>query len=626
MNATTMLLEPLHPEETDAMVASLGWPGAAVAGRIREAAEGNPLFVEQMVALMKESGNGDVVVPPTIHALLAARLDQLDLSERAVLERGSVEGRVFHRRVVEALGPDDGSATIRLTSLVRKEFIRPDKPVFPGDDAFRFRHVLIRDTAYDAMPKAVRADLHERFAEWLETNGHDIVELDDLLGYHLEQAYSYHRQLGATGEAEANLAKRAAGHLGASGRRAFGRGDAAAALRLLERATELLPPESPQRLKLLPTLGSALTDVGAWDSARVVLSEAAATAQRVGDRGAAADAIVALAYVEIHTDAAASHAKVRADIEPVFCVFEELGDYGGLARALNIEATLRFWRGDNEGAIEALERAARHAREAGDRTQEHQALGVICTALLVGPTPVPDALERLEKIELQNEGAMRLRIGILRARAGLEAMRGRFAEAREVIGAASSISEDLGLETVRASGVLRMAGEIELLAGDGPAAERFFLQAWETLEERGDWGHLASVAPLLAQALLAQGRMKDAARPLELAPRWIIEDDSDAQILFHRAKAKLAALTGDAAQAEALARRAVERSAEGDGLNERADALVDLAEVLELDGRHEESTAALRDAVQFYERKGNLVAAQRVRRRIGLRIDPRTGL
>jgi len=231
-----VLLEPLRPEDADAMIESLGRVDVTLAARIREAAEGNPLFVEQMVALVKESGNGDVVVPPTIQALLAARLDQLEPSERAVLERGSVEGRVFHRRAVEALAPDEDGAVTRLTSLVRKELVRPDKPVFVGDDAFRFRHMLVRDAAYDALPKAIRAELHERFADWLETHGRDLLELDEILGYHVEQAHAFRRELGASGEAEAALAERAAGHLATSGRRAYARGDAPAAVRLLRRA------------------------------------------------------------------------------------------------------------------------------------------------------------------------------------------------------------------------------------------------------------------------------------------------------------------------------------------------------------------------------------------------------
>jgi class 3 adenylate cyclase len=363
VNATTVLLEPLRPEDADAMIEALGHVDATLAERIREAAEGNPLFVEQMVALVKESGNGDVVVPPTIQALLAARLDQLEPSERAVLERGSVEGRVFHRGAVEALAPEEAGVVTRLTSLVRKELVRPDKPVFSGDDAFRFRHMLIRDAAYDALPKSTRADLHERFAEWLGSHGRDLLELDEILGYHLEQAHAFRKELGATADEGAALAERAAGYLESSGRRAYARGDAPAAVRLLRRAAALLPRESPARLRLLPPLGDALTEVGAWDDARAILSEGAATAAHIGDRGAAAEAAVALVYVDLHTDAGASHAKGRAELERSMKVFQELGDKAGLSRAIDSAAMIHSWAGESARALEGMEHAARLGRE-----------------------------------------------------------------------------------------------------------------------------------------------------------------------------------------------------------------------------------------------------------------------
>jgi predicted ATPase len=150
-----------------------------------------------MLALAQEAGD-DVGVPPTIQALLAARLDQLDEPERSVLERGAVEGEVFHRGAVEALAPiaEASDVPTSLLGLVRKELVRPERPQLPGEDAFRFRHLLIRDAAYDALPKAVRAELHLRFAVWLERHGGDLVELDEILGYHLEQACRYGSELG----------------------------------------------------------------------------------------------------------------------------------------------------------------------------------------------------------------------------------------------------------------------------------------------------------------------------------------------------------------------------------------------------------------------------------------------
>ncbi len=141
--------------------------------RIAHASGGNPLFLTQMVAMAAETA-GEVVVPPTLKVLLAARLDQLQSPERSALDRGAVEGEIFHRGAVQALS-DDGPVTPRLAALVRKGLIRPDAAQLPEDDTFRFRHLLIRDAAYDALPKATRAELRERFADWLEHHGTSLV-------------------------------------------------------------------------------------------------------------------------------------------------------------------------------------------------------------------------------------------------------------------------------------------------------------------------------------------------------------------------------------------------------------------------------------------------------------------
>jgi class 3 adenylate cyclase/tetratricopeptide (TPR) repeat protein len=611
VNATSVLLEPLGPDEADLMIESLAKLDDGLRERIREAAEGNPLFVEEMVALVKESGDGDVTVPPTIQALLAARLDQLDASERGVLERGSVEGRVFHRGAVQALAPEELQTVARLTSLVRKELVRPDKAQFAGEDAFRFRHLLIRDAAYDALPKAIRAELHERFAAWLEGHGSDLVELAEILGYHLEQAHGYLVQLGTANERGQKLARRAAEHLADSGRRAFARGDVRAASSLLERAAALPSADDPQRLRLLPFLGRALVEAGEWERAEAVLSEAVEAGKAAGEPGVAADAAVARTFVRLHTDPETSHAKVRGELDAAIGVFEQLDDRAGLGRALSIAGMLRLWRGEAAGAIEELERAAQLAREAGDRPQEIQDLHFVLVAALVGPTQVSSALEQVEEISRRGDGASMLEASVLRTRAHLEAMRGDFGVARHLVAEAKALTDELGVETASSS-----SGEIELLAGDLPAAERAVRAVCETLERRGDWGHLASTAPILADALHAQGRGDEAAPLIELAARWTLADDTDAQVGLLRVRANLLAHQGDLGEAERLAREATELSAQTDYLNHHAKALADLADVLELAGRREEAAAALEKALGLYERKGNLVMAERTRERL----------
>ena len=145
---------------------------------------------------MADEAEGEVVVPPTLHALLAARLDQLEPAERRILECGAIEGEIFHRGAIQALAPEETQVTPRLAALVRKELIRPDRPQIAGEDGFRFRHLLIRDAAYEALPKSARADLHQRLGAWLEEHGTELVELDEILGYHLEQALAYRVELG----------------------------------------------------------------------------------------------------------------------------------------------------------------------------------------------------------------------------------------------------------------------------------------------------------------------------------------------------------------------------------------------------------------------------------------------
>ncbi len=616
VNATSVLLEPLGPDEAERMIESLGQLDDGLRERIREAAEGNPLFVEQMVALVKESGDGNMTVPPTIQALLAARLDQLDASERGVLERGAVEGRIFHRGAVQALAPEELQMVARLTSLVRKELVRPDKAQFVGEDAFRFRHLLIRDAAYDALPKAMRAELHERFAAWLEGHGTDLVELDEILGYHLEQAYRYRIQLGPADERGRTLARQAAEHLANSGRRAFARGDVPAAARLLERAAALPPAQDPQRLRLLPSLGRALTEGGEWERADAVLSEAVEAGRAAGEHGVAADAAVALTFIRLHTDPESSHAKVRGELDAAIRVFEQIDDAAGLARALSVAGMLRLWRGKAADAIEELARAARYARDAGDRPQEIQSLQYVLIAALYGPMPVTAALEQVEDIGGRTEGARRLEVTILRTRAHLEAMRGHFDVARGLIAEAWALTEELGSESILATGVLRCVGEIELLAGDPRAAERPLRAACETLERIGDWGHFASTAPVLADALHAQGRVDEAAPSIELAARWTLADDADAQIGLLRVRANLLAQQGDLEEAERLAHEATELAARTDYLNDHADALTDLADVIELAGGREQAATAVEKALALYERKGNLVMAERARERL----------
>ncbi len=618
LNATTVLLEPLAAGDAEELVESL-LDGAQLdhqlRGRILDAAEGNPLFVQEMVGLLKDSPDATVTVPPTIQALLAARLDQLDPTERGVLERGSVEGRVFHRGAVQALSPSEAELRTPLTALVRRELVRPDRPQFAGEDAYRFRHLLIRDAAYDALPKATRADLHERFATWIGEHGTDLVELDEVVGYHLERAYRYKLELGPAGQEGHVLASRAAGRLAAAGRRAANRGDLRAATTLLGRADGLFAPDDPERLAVLPAFGRVLQETGEWERSRSVLTDALSRARAVGDRCVAADATVALAHLNMFTDALTTHDEVRALLAEPAAVFEELGDEAGLARTLGLAGQLCFWAGHSADAIGDLERSAAYARAAGDRQQETQSLGYVLIASLHGPVPVTDALALCEEMESRLDGDRRLETTVLRCRSTLEAMSGQIDAARATVAEALALAKELGLE-VGAAGVIADAGRVEAFAGDPVRAERLARPGLDALERIGNHGHWVTVAAIVADAVLAQGRLDEAEALVDRANEWAMKDDIDPQIGWRRIKAKILAKRGEFEDAERLGREAVEIAARTDYLENHALALADLAEVLELAGRPVEARAELEQALALNERKGNVAEAARIGARL----------
>ena len=621
VNATNVLLEPLAPEETERLIESLAHLEDALRVRILGAAEGNPLFVEEMVALARESGDDEVAVPPTIQALLAARLDQLEPAERSVLERGSVEGRVFHRGAVQALAPGEPELAARLSSLVRKELVRPDKAQLPGEDAFRFRHLLIRDAAYDALPKAIRAELHERFAAWLEQHGTDLVELDEVLGYHLEQAHRYRAALGAVDEADRGRAARAGELLARAGRRALDRSDRRAAANLLERATALLPEPSTEHVHALLDLGHCLLEMADDYAGSVVALERARGEATVLERvDLRLRAELDLAYHAMLTGGEADASRQEELAREAMPLLELHGDDEGLSRAWLALATASWTQSRWDDMRAPLERSLEHARRTGNRSLEFEAWTYRLAAVAFGSTPVDEGV-RIGRVALEEVPSKELQGWATRIVGTMLALGGDVEEGRALLEEARAIFTELGSDLSLA--VLAFStGPLELREGDAAAAERELRAGLESVQRLGDRGRISNLASLLADAVLAQGRVDEAAGFAELAREAAQEGDHSGQAFWRMAVAQVLVRRGATDEAIALAREATAIISETQELLTLPDLLLRRADVLRLAGRPDEAADTLREAIELYERKGALAGVRQAEERLAALVAP----
>ncbi|HYN18144.1 MAG TPA: adenylate/guanylate cyclase domain-containing protein, partial [Actinomycetes bacterium] len=566
----------------------------------------NPLFVEEMFAMLVDDGllartNGSwapsadlssVPVPPTIAALLAARLDRLSTEERFVLECASVVGQVFWRTSVAELatgGPGTDVAR-HLLGLVRHELIRPDRSSFAGDDAFRFRHLLIRDATYSALPKADRADLHEAFTVWLErVAGQRVGEYEAILGYHLEQACRLRAELGPASEADTERARRGAAWLARAGRRSLDQGDDRSAAGLLDRAANLLPSDGDVgRAELLVDLGRALLGVGELARVEAVLSEAVDATPAAEDRCLHGRALLERMLSRMNTGPWMGPAEeLTAAWIPVFT---EHGDHRGLALAHWLLGWVWVNSGRNQHGQRSFELAWRHARQAGNTRLALDCLGSLRLAINIGPTPASESLRLFR--DYAHEVANRYHQARLEeAEACVLAMQGAVAESRALLASSRATYKELGLELGDAYSA-QSVYEVEMTAGDAGGATEDLLTAAQTLEAVGDITGLATTAGMLAEALVAQGRDGEAEAFSRTGEDLADTDDVDAQMRWRRARARVLARHGDMEAAERLAREALALVADTDALNDHANTLLDLAEILRLADRPEEATAA----------------------------------
>jgi tetratricopeptide (TPR) repeat protein len=606
LNAATVLLEPLSPSEAAELTEKL-LPGSmrdpGLRARVLAAAAGNPLFLEEIAAVVASS-DGVVSIPPSIQALLAARLEQLEPAERRVLERAAVEGNSFHRGAVQALGADETQLPATLVTLVRKDLVRPASSVLPGQEAYRFRHLLIRDAAYEGLPKSARADLHERFADWLDAQPADLAERDEVAGYHLEQAYNYRRELGPVDAAATAVATAAAGRLRAAGGRALDRGDPGAAVSLLERASGLSPadPSLSDELGVIWALFQAgrLTDAAARAGAATV------RAAEAGDRIGQLRAELARLQVLMHLDPEGREGQLGDLVERIRPFFERAGHHAALASLEIAALNFEHFRCRFGAAAGAAVRAIEHADAAGEHYLANFAWLYLGTARAFGPTPITEVLGWLdEDSTLQPRPTFR---DFWRCR--LLPMIGQFDEARAAHTAEVERMTDRGDRVGLAIGNDWI---IAMQSGQFEAAERAARQSCEALEEMGERSWWSTKACELAQALYCLGRYAESETWARRAGDAGASDDAVTQVMSRQVLAKLAARLGQSDRARALAAEAVSISEGMQAPLTQGDACLDAAETLWLVGGHAEAAGLAERAAEFYRGKGATVPEKRAR-------------
>ncbi len=630
--ASRLMLGPLtdaaSAQVVENLLGSAGLPQDVV-GKIVTAAEGNPLFIEQMLSMLLDadvlrkegdtwvrgSGDTNIAVPPTIHALLEARLDKLGRDERISIEPASVIGVEFAQVAVESLSPEAirPQLTQHLGALARKHFIDPAASR-DSETIYRFHHHLVRDTVYNGLLKRTRATLHINFVRWADRINAErgrAMEFQEILGYHLEQAHRYLAELGPLDEQGVAVGVDAAKRLSEAGRRATSRGDIAAAANLLRRAVAVLDKHDPSRLTLLPDLAAVLLQLGDFAQSRTVLAEAQAEAQHVGNRRIVA--VAQLLRMRVRLSSAEpgdwSDETLRLANEAI-PLFESEAAHAELARAWSLVGVVHGIAARYGECTDAVSRSMTHARLAADERLIASNAMVISSSTLLGPTPVRQAIELCERLIADGLSDRQAEGKLLCTLAQLQAMDGGFDEARMLYRRGRSVLRELGQGLNAAStGVDLLL--VELLAGDLAGAKREVMPDYEFLVKAGETYLTSTMAALLSRVERDLGQDEEAMVFSRSAEAATVADDVDSLALWQSIRAPIIARAGRLAEAEAMARSAVELARRGDSPQLQADTLSELASVLKLAGRFDDARQTIDTAIGMYRAKGDLASCAR---------------
>ena len=594
LNATAALLGPLGEADSESLLDELSAElDLQMRSRVLTASDGNPLFLAEIVALAREGGS--VRVPATIEALLAERLARLESGEREVLESAAVEGEVFHREAITSLLGEHPAERLEasLSSLVRKALISPHRHSTDADTAFRFRHLLIRDAAYDALPDETRARLHERFAGWLEQRPGEGA--DEIPGWHLEQAVWYWHRHGPG--AEPSLARRAATHLQWAGRGARDRGDVAAARNLLERAGALAPLADIPSGPISVDLAECLMAAGEVADADALLS--AAEAEDI------TNPIAALARCEWMLRVRPQEAvqMIESKVPRILSRLAAANDESGMARA-HLVASMPHWLASQWTlAGEQARLAAEHAHVAGDEGIRSRALAFYVGCIVYGRPAAAAIARELDTIGDDDPGpSLAARVEL--ARGQVARLEGRFEDARVCMERAREGFQALGMRELVAACDSEL-GVAELSAGDPAAALEWLLRSDALLAELGQHALRSTTQAVIAQAQASLNQPGAARAAIELAESLSAPEESLNFALTHRVRARLALSQGNAEAALRWVRSAVAHASQIDSPEVRADAVLDLARVLEAVGRPDDALPEARAALELFTAKGH---------------------
>jgi class 3 adenylate cyclase/tetratricopeptide (TPR) repeat protein len=620
-------LEPLPDGAVDALVAQLlpgGTGDAALVERVRRAAQGNPLFVEQLVGSWKDLDDPDRdgpsadsggahgwPVPATLDALLRSRLDGLPTNSRGVVERGAVIGQVFTQSAVAALSDVGAAGAIDtvLAGLRRRRFVRPDVSPSSDDETWAFVHLLIRDTAYEGILKRTRVELHERVATWLQARAGDrLTELMEIVAHHLEQACVLRRELGPLDAKAEGLADRAVSALEESAKQASARFDDRSASRLLKRAADLRTSHPPDRFRLITRAMDYAMKAGEIDEAMLLRSEMASDPPDPPSEARLRSVEIIIAAVRNEAPAA----QLLPDLQEACSTLRSARDVEGQILCLRRQATLLGWLGRLGESRAASLQSTALAREAGRTDLELDALAAVAMCANFDASPVGPTIELCRNMILEHEGDYRYRLRLTRPLATLIATQGDPDEARSLLDDLTRMHEELGMDQVAHNAEARVF--VEWSAGDPGGVERVLRPLYDEMRRTGEIGYTGSHAALLAHAAIERGRIDEALHLSDVSRSVATPDDYDAQVGWRSARGLALAASGRLIDAETLLREAVAIVEATEDTNLLAETLLDLARAVEGLNRRDEAETVIDRAAELFEAKGSGAGIKRVER------------